>query len=109
MDRLKRNGFEFRMMKISDLQDNLHINIENLMIEYMKEIGINIITLSETIRCKNRDIIDDKEVFIVDKVKLDGDYLQMHCIYTGEKDYWIDSCIIYTEDLISIFEFMLDN
>ena len=38
MDRLRRNSFEFRMMKISDLQDNLHINIENLMIEYLKEI-----------------------------------------------------------------------
>ena len=45
----------------------------------------------------------------VDKVRLDGDYLQMHCICTGEEDYWIDSCIIYTEDLISIFEFMLDS
>ena len=52
---------------------------------------------------------DDKEVFTVDKVGLDRDYLQVHCIYNGEKDYWIDSCIIYTEDLISIFEFMLDN
>jgi hypothetical protein len=109
MDRLKRNSFEFRMMKISDLQDNLHINIENLIIEYLKETGITIVTLSETIRCKNRDIINDKEVFIVDKIKLDGDYLQMHCIYSGEEDYWIDSCIIYTEDLISIFEFMLDS
>ena len=29
MDRLKRNSFEFRMIKISDLQDNLHIDIEN--------------------------------------------------------------------------------
>lgn len=108
MDRLKRNSFEFRMMKISDLQDNLHIDIENLMIEYFKETGITTITLSETIRCKNRDVIDDKEVFIVDKVRLDGDYLQVHCIYNGE-DSWIDSCIIYTEDLISIFEFMLDS
>ena len=29
MDRLKRNSFEFRMIKIGDLQDNLHIDIEN--------------------------------------------------------------------------------
>ena len=109
MDRLKRNSFEFRMIKISDLQDNLHINIENLMIEYLKEIGINTITLSGTVNCKNRDENDDKAIFKVDKVRLNGDYLEVHCIYTEEKDYWIDSCIIYTEDLISIFEFMLDN
>lgn len=108
MDRLKRNSFEFRMMKINDLQDNLHINIENLMIEYLKETGITTITLSETINCKNREENDDKEVFIIDKVRLDGDYLQVHCLYNGE-DSWVDSCIIYTEDLISIFEFMLDN
>lgn len=108
MDRLKRNSFEFRMMKISDLQDNLHINIENLIIEYLKESGMTTITLSETIKCKNREEIDDNEVFIVDKVRLDGDYLEMHCIFTGE-DSWIDSGIIYTEDLISIFEFMLDS
>ena len=109
MDRLKRNSFEFRMIKISDLQDNLHIDIENLMIEYLKESGITTITLSEIVNCKNREENDDTAVFTVDKVRLDGDYLQMHCIYTGEEDYWIDSCIIYTEDLISIFEFMLDN
>ena len=109
MDRLKRNSFEFRMIKISDLQDNLHIDIENLMIEYLKESGITTITLSEIVNCKNREENDDTAVFTVDKVRLDGDYLQMHCICTGEEDYWIDSCIIYTEDLISIFEFMLDN
>lgn len=107
MEELKRNSFEFRMMKISDLQDNLHINIENLMIEYFKESRITTITLSETINCKNREENDDKEVFIVDKVRLDGNYLQVHCLYNGE-DSWVDSCIIYTEDLISIFEFMLD-
>lgn len=109
MDRLKRNSFEFRMMKISDLQDNLHINIEDLMIEYLKESGMSTITLSGIVNCKNRDENDDKAVFKVDKVRLDGDYLQVHCIYTEEKDNWIDSCIIYTEDLISIFEFMLDS
>ena len=108
MNRLKRNNFEFRMMKISDLQDNLHIDIENLMIEYLKESGMSIITLSETVNCKNREENDDKEVFIVDKVGLDGNYLQLHCIYNGENS-WVDSAIIYTEDLISIFEFMLDN
>lgn len=108
MDRLERNSFEFRMMKISDLQDKLHINIENLIIEYLKESGLSIVTLSETVNCKNREENDDKEVFIVDKVRLDGDYLQVHCFYNGE-DSWVDSCIIYTEDLISIFEFMLDN
>ena len=108
MDRLERNSFEFRMMKISDLQDNLHINIENLMIEYLKETGINTITLLETVKCKNREENDDKEIFTVDKVRLNGDYLQVHCFYNGE-DNWVDSCIIYTEDLILIFEFMLDN
>ena len=108
MDRLKRNSFEFRMMKISDLQDNLHIDIENLMIEYLKENGMSTITLSGIVNCKNREENDDKEVFIVDKVGLDRDYLQVHCFYNG-KDSWIDSCIIYTEDLISIFEFMLDS
>ena len=109
MDRLERNSFEFRMMKISDLQDNLHIDIENLMIEYLKESGMSTITLSGIVNCKNRDENDDKAIFKVDKVKLDGDYLQVHCIYTGKEDYWIDSCIIYTEDLISIFEFMLND
>lgn len=108
MDRLKRNSFEFRMIKISDLQDNLHIDIENLMIEYLKESGMSTITLSGIVNCKNRDENDDKAIFKVDKVRLDGDYLQVHCFYNGE-DSWIDSCIIYTEDLISIFEFMLDN
>lgn len=109
MDRLKRNSFEFKMMKISDLQDNLHIDIENLMIEYLKESGMTTITLSETVNCTNREEIDDKGIFTVDKVRLNGNYLEVHCLYTGEEDYWIDSCIIYTEDLISIFEFMLDN
>lgn len=109
MDRLKRNSFEFRMIKISDLQDNLHINIENLIIEYLKESGISTITLSEIVNCKNRDENDDKAIFKVDKVRLDGDYLQVHCIFTGEEDTWIDSCIIYTEDLISMFELMLDS
>mgnify|MGYP006896751955 CR=1 FL=1 len=108
MDRLERNSFEFRMMKISDLQDNLHIDIENLMIEYLKESGMSTITLSGIVNCKNRDENDDKAIFKVDKVGLDRDYLQVHCIYNGE-DSWIDSCIIYTEDLISIFEFMLNN
>ena len=106
MDRLERNSFEFRMMKISDLQDNLHIDIENLMIEYLKESELSTITLSGIVNCKNRDENDDKAIFKVDKVKLDKNYLQLHCIYNGE-DSWIDSCIIYTEDLISIFEFML--
>lgn len=108
MDRLKRNSFEFKMIKISDLQDNLHIDIENLMIEYLKESGMSTITLSGIVNCKNRDENDDKAIFKVDKIRLDGDYLQVHCIFT-EEDTWIDSCIIYTEDLISMFELMLDS
>lgn len=78
------------------------------MIEYLKENGMSTITLSGIVNCKNRDENDDKAIFKVDKVKLDGDYLQVHYFYNGE-DSWIDSCIIYTEDLISIFEFMLDS
>lgn len=107
MDELKEKYFD-EMLRIDDLQDSLHIDIENLMIEYLKESGITTITLSETINCKNREENDDKEVFTVDKVRLYGNYLQVHCLYNGEYS-WVDSCIIYTEDLISIFEFMLDN
>lgn len=108
MDKLKENMFN-EMLRIDYLQDSLHIDIENSIIKYLKESGLSIVTLSETVNCKNREENDDKEAFTVDKVRLDGDYLQMHCIYTGKEDYWIDSCIIYTEDLISIFEFMLDS
>ena len=108
MDELKEKYFD-EMLRIDDLQDSLHIDIENLMIEYLKESEMSTITLSGIVNCKNREENDDNAIFTVDKVRLDGDYLQMHCIYTGEEDSWIDSCIIYTEDLISIFEFILDN
>lgn len=108
MDELKEKYFD-EMLRIDDLQDSLHIDIEKSIIKYLKESGLNIVTLSEIVNCKNREENDDNAIFTVDKVRLDGDYLQMHCICTGEEDYWIDSCIIYTEDLISIFEFMLDS
>ena len=107
MDELKEKYFD-EMLRIDNLQDSLHIDIEKSIIKYLKESGLSIVTLSKTVNCKNREENDDKEVFIVDKVGLDRDYLQVHCFYNG-KDSWIDSCIIYTEDLISIFEFMLDN
>lgn len=108
MNELKEKYFD-EMLRIDDLQSDLHFKIEKTIIKYIKESGISIITLSETVNCKNREENDDKEIFIVDKVKLNGDYLEMHCIFTGEEDSWIDSSIIYTEDLISIFEFMLDS
>ena len=56
--------------------DNLHIDIENLMIEYLKESGMTTITLSETVNCTNREEIDDKGIFTVDKVRLNGNYLE---------------------------------
>ena len=108
MDELKEKYFD-EMLRIDDLQSDLHLENEKSIIKYLKESGLSIVTLSKTVNCKNRKENDDKEVFTVDKVRLDrGDYLQVHCIYNGE-DSWIDSCIIYTEDLISIFEFMLDS
>ena len=105
MDELKEKYFD-EMLRIDDLQSDLHF--EKSIIKYLKESGLSIVTLSKTVNCKNREENDDKEVFIVDKIGLNRDYLQVHCIY-NEEDNWIDSCIIYTEDLISIFEFMLDN
>lgn len=107
MDELKEKYFD-EMLRIDDLQDDLHIDIEKSIIKYLKESGLSIVTLSKTVNCKNREENDDKEVFTVDKVGLNRNYLQVHCIYNGE-DSWVDSCIIYTEDLISIFEFMLDD
>ena len=107
MDELKEKYFD-EMLRIDDLQSDLHFEIEKSIIKYLKESGLSIVTLSKTVNCKNREENDDKEVFAVDKVGLDRDYLQVHCIYNGE-DSWIDSYIIYTEDLISIFEFMLDS
>ena len=107
MDELKEKYFD-EMLRIDDLQSDLHFEIEKTIIKYLKESGLSIVTLSKTVNCKNREENDDKEVFIVDKVGLDRDYLQVHCFNNG-KDSWIDSCIIYTEDLISIFEFMLDS
>lgn len=107
MDELKEKYFD-EMLRIDDLQDSLHVDIEKSIIKYLKESGLSILTLSKTVNCKNREENDDKEVFTVDKVGLNRDYLQVHCIYNRE-DSWVDSCIIYTEDLISIFEFMLDN
>lgn len=107
MDELKEKYFD-EMLRIDDLQSDLHFEIEKTIIKYIKESGMSIITLSKTVNCKNREENDDKEVFTVDKVGLNGNYLQLHCIY-NEEDSWVDSCIIYTEDLISIFEFMLDN
>lgn len=106
MDELKEKYFD-EMLRIDDLQNDLHFEIEKSIIKYLKESRLSIVTLSKTVNCKNREENDDKEVFTVDKVSLDGDYLQMHCFYNGEYN-WIDSCIIYTEDLISIFEFMLN-
>ena len=106
MDELKEKYFD-EMLRIDDLQSDLHFEIEKTIIKYLKESGVSIVTLSKTVNCKNREENNDKEVFTVDKVSLDGDYLQMHCFYNGEYS-WVDSCIIYTEDLISIFEFMLD-
>ena len=107
MDELKEKYFD-EMLRIDDLQSDLHFEIEKTIIKYIKESEMSIITLSKTVNCKNREENDDKEVFTVDKVGFDGSYLQLHCIYNG-KDSWVDSAIIYTEDLIAIFEFMLDS
>ena len=107
MDELKEKYFD-EMLRIDDLQSDLHFEIEKTIIKYIKESGMSIVTLSKTVNCKNCEENDDKEVFTVDKVGLNGDYLEMHCIYNG-KYSWIDSAIIYTEDLISIFKFMLDS
>ena len=107
MDELKEKYFD-EMLRIDDLQSDLHFEIEKTIIKYIKESGMSIVTLSETVNCKNREENDDKEVFTVNKVGLNGDYLEVHCIYNG-KDSWIDSAIIYTEDLISIFKFMLNS
>ena len=107
MDELKEKYFD-EMLRIDDLQSDLHFEIEKSIIKYLKESRLSIVTLSETVNCKNREENDDKEVFTVNKVGLNGDYLEVHCIYNG-KDSWIDSAIIYTEDLISIFKFMLNS
>ena len=51
MDELKEKYFD-EMLRIDDLQSDLHFEIEKTIIKYLKESGLSIVTLSKTVNCK---------------------------------------------------------